>query len=266
MAVVAVVHRGRAARAALRQGLARRAAHAVACRSVEQVVSLFHRDVVDAVVVDVRAGPTESAFRLIGLYPGIPMFALSAFRPEDGPILMACRRAGMRGVLVEGVDGAASGEWIAARTASRRRRTALRDAPSLLRLTESLQVRVWEEALLRVGSRSRTADIAAAFGLTREHLSREFAAGGAPNLKRVIDLARICCAADLLSNPGYDIATVSRVLRYASGSHFAQATRRIAGVPGIQLRSVGGGRLGIAVLPQSEQPGRSRLAGAASRL
>jgi AraC-like DNA-binding protein len=100
-------------------------------------------------------------------------------------------------------------------------------------------VRIWEEVLLRVGTRSRTSDLADALGITREHLSREFAAGGAPNLKRVIDLSRICCAADLLANPGHDVATVSRVLRYASPSHLAQASRRVAGVTPSELARLG---------------------------
>jgi AraC-like DNA-binding protein len=93
--------------------------------------------------------------------------------------------------------------------------------------------------MLRVGTRTRTGDIARQFGLTREHLSREFAAGGAPNLKRVIDLARILCAGDLLANPGYDIPTVGRILRYASPSHFAASARRIAGASPRELPRLG---------------------------
>src|SRR5258705_8425862 len=130
MTVVAVVHPTPAARAALRQGLAHRGgrpARLIPCR-LEQVVPLLRREVVDAVVLDPRSASADPAFRLIGLFPGIPMFALSPFRPDDGGMLMAWRRAGIRGVLVEGVDDAAGGEWIAARTASRRRRHALRDA------------------------------------------------------------------------------------------------------------------------------------------
>jgi AraC-like DNA-binding protein len=225
----------------LRRGLARRRTglRLLAFHGIEQVEGLLRHEVVDAVVVDMRAERSGAVFPLIGLYPAIPVFALSAFHPEDGAIMMSCRRAGMRGILVEGVDGAAAGEWIAARTASRRRRQILRDAPRLLRLTEPIQVRVWEEVLQRVGSGSRTADLAAALNLSREHLSREFAAGGAPNLKRVIDLARVCCAADLLSNPGYDVTTVSQVLGFASPSHFAQASRRIAGGTPAELPRMG---------------------------
>jgi AraC-like DNA-binding protein len=43
----------------------------------------------------------------------------------------------------------------------------------------------------------------------------------------------------LLANPGYDITTVARVLRYASGSHFAQGSRRIAGVAPAELSQLG---------------------------
>ena len=56
---------------------------------------------------------------------------------------------------------------------------------------------------------------------SREHLSRQFAAGGAPNLKRVIDLTRVACAAQLLANPGYTIPIVVRLLHFASSSHLS---------------------------------------------
>ena len=39
--------------------------------------------------------------------------------------------------------------------------------------------------------------IAQSLDVTREHLSRSFAASGAPNLKRVIDLVRLIAAAEL---------------------------------------------------------------------
>src|SRR5205814_10349746 len=85
----------------------------------------------------------------------------------------------------------------------------------------------------------KTGQLAAVLRVTREHLSREFAAGGAPNLKRVIDLARAACAADLLGNPGYTVRAVVRILGYASPSHLAGVARRGAGATRQQLRSVG---------------------------
>ena len=109
----------------------------------------------------------------------------------------------------------------------------------MLRLTEPIQRRAWDEVLARVERRTTTADIARAVRRTREHLSREFGAGGAPNLKRVIDLARIAWAADLLANPGYTVGTVATLLRFASASHLAACSRRVAGVAPAGLSALG---------------------------
>jgi AraC-like DNA-binding protein len=235
--VVPVFHPRREARRAVKRGYPRGAGTVRLCRSVSAVERfLFHR-LVDAVVLDVKA--TADALALPARFPRIPMFALSAFRPDDGPLVAHCHAAGFAGVLVEGVDNAIAGEWIAARTAQAARRDALADAPRLLRLTDRLQLAAWDEVLRRVGLPTKTAHVAAALRVTREHLSREFAAGGAPNLKRVIDLARTACAADLLGNPGYTVRAVVRILGYASPSHLAGAARRVAGATPHQLRDVG---------------------------
>src|SRR3989441_143522 len=181
----------------------------------------------------------DNARAVLARFPRIPMFVLSAVRPDDGPLLAACDAAGFAGVLVEGVDNAVAGEWIAARTAQVARREALADAPKLLRLTDRLQLAAWDEVLRRVAFPTQTGHVAAALRVTREHLSREFAAGGAPNLKRVIDLARTACAADLLGNPGYTVRAVVHILGYASTSHLAGAARRVAGTTPQELRAVG---------------------------
>jgi len=237
-AVVPVFHPRREARRAVKQGYPRDAGSVRLCRDLGAVERLLYQRLVDAVVLDVKAAPGD-ALALPARFPRIPMFVLSAFRPDDGPLLGACHRAGFMGILVEGVDNAIAGEWIAARTAQRARREALADAPRLLRLTDRLQLAAWEEVLRRVAVPTRTGQLAAALRVTREHLSREFAAGGAPNLKRVIDLARTACAADLLGNPGYTVGAVVKILGYASPSHLAGAARRVAGATPQELRDVG---------------------------
>jgi AraC-like DNA-binding protein len=128
---------------------------------------------------------------------------------------------------------------VAARTAQVVRRQALADAPKLLRLTDRLQLSAWDEVQRRVDAPVQTAQIAQALRVTREHLSREFAVGGAPNLKRVIDLARAACAADLLGNRDYTVGAVARILGYASPSHLANAARRVAGATPVELRTLG---------------------------
>jgi AraC-like DNA-binding protein len=209
------------------------------CRTAGRLVEFLHDELVDAVVVDVRAEGTKQAAELIRAYPRIPFFALSVFRPDDGRLLARCRTDGFRGIIVRGVDDAVAAEMIASVSASRVRRSALASGPRLLRLTEPLQLRTWEEVLASAGGATRTSDIARTLKVTREYLSREFAAGGAPNLKRLIDLVRVAWAADLLGNPGYDVRTVSRILRYSSASHFAGSVRRVAGTSATELGKIG---------------------------
>ncbi len=239
MAVVPVLHRSAALRATIRRGLPRRGWRVERCSSPERLEWLFDRRLIDGVVVNVRDGSLLPALDLIPRYPRVPFFATGAFRPSDAGLVRRCRRTGVAGILVEGVDEDAAGEMIQARSASHRRREELSDAPRLLRLTEPIQRRAWDEVLARVERRTTTADIARAVRRTREHLSREFGAGGAPNLKRVIDLARIAWAADLLANPGYTVGSVSGLLHFASASHLAACSRRVAGVAPTGLSALG---------------------------
>jgi AraC-like DNA-binding protein len=251
MPIVPVAHPDPAARRWLRRGLARQA-RIRACRGTDEIRGLLQRSVADAVVVDVSGDGLEPALRLAADYPRVPVFGFSPFRPDDGAALDRCRR-GLAGVLVWGVDDAAAGELVARHTASRARERELADAPRLLRLTEPIQRRAWLEVLARVDAHPTTTDIARAVRRSREYLSREFAAGGAPNLKRVIDLARIACAADLLGNPGYASGTVAAILGFSSAGHFRAAARRITGAAPLEL-----GRLGPRGVLQRFLRGRTR--------
>lgn len=230
MPLIPVVHASTAVRAAIRRGFPHRSTRVRRCADLGRARLYLERELVDAVVIDVRATPPSDVTALVRAFPTIPVWAFSPFRPDDSALLAACLGGGLRGVMVEGVDEPIAGELIASRTASRMRLVALGDAPRALRLLEPIQQEAFREVFARVGSRPTTADIARALGRTREHLSREFAAGGAPNLKRLIDLAHVVCAADLLANPGYNVGTVARLLGFGSASHFAAATRRVAGV------------------------------------
>src|SRR3989442_6971409 len=109
------------------------------CRTLAAVERLLYQRLVDAVVLDVKTTPA-AALALPARFPRIPMFVLSALRSDDGPLLAACDAAGFAGVLVEGVDNAVAGEWIAARTAQMGRRAPPADAPKLLPLTHLLQL------------------------------------------------------------------------------------------------------------------------------
>lgn len=202
----------------------------VRCRTTAQLGQILVTRLVDAVVFSPTRTPLADLATLRSDFPQLPWIAFAPFRPDDGPLLLECHEGEVALVLVDGVDNAVAGDMVVRHSAGTARRRALADAPRLLRLAEPLQRQVWHYLLERVDRPIRTGAIARILGCSREHLSRQFGAGGAPNLKRVIDLTRVACAASLLRNPGYDAGTVARILRFATASHLSATARRIAGV------------------------------------
>lgn len=230
----------RSARTALRRAVPRGRARLLLCRSGAQLLRTMELGLTDAVVVDPRLpGAAELLESCRERFPGVPRFVYAAFRPDDAELLARCVAGSGAGLLVEGVDDPLLGELLLPRTSSAWRGEALSGAPRLLRLTEPLQQKAWSEVLRRTGGRLRATEVARALRVSREHLSRQFGAGGAPNLKRVIDLARTATAADLLRNPGYSVRSVARILGFSSASHLAGSARRVAGVAPRQLAELG---------------------------
>ncbi len=202
----------------------------VRCSTLAGLERALKSRLVDAVVFSPTRTPLTVLAPLRADFPRIPWVAYAPFRPDDGPLLVGCRAGQVALVLVDGVDNAVAGDLVVRHSAAAGRLKALSDAPRVLRLGEPLQRAVWQHLLERVDQPIRTTEIARRLRCSREHLSRQFGAGGAPNLKRVIDLTRIACAASLLGNPGYGTAAVARILRFATPSHLSATARRIAGV------------------------------------
>jgi AraC-like DNA-binding protein len=231
-AVLALLdHRG--ALASLRRGLARGRSPLVACRTAVALEAALTRRWVDAIVLGVRQAQQAGLPALRERFPAIPLVAYGVLRADDADVLVSWQRLGIAAVVVAGVDDAVVGELVARHTASAVRRRALREAPRLLRLTEPIQLLTWEILVEQPGLNLSTAVVAERLGISREHLSRQFGAGGAPNLKRVVDCLRIMAAAELATNPGYDRATVARLAGFTSPAHLHTASKRIAGL-GIQ--------------------------------
>lgn len=213
----------------------------VPCRTVAQLERGLAGQLVDAVIFS-PLGPGTSTAALAPLrerFPAIPWIACHPFRADDGAVLLDCEAGRAAAAVVLGVDDAVAGELVVRHSAAAERRRLLADAPRMLRLTDPLQRGVWQQLLDRVDEAVRTADLAERLDCSREHLSRQFGAGGAPNLKRVIDLTRVAWAAALLRNPGHDPAAVARILRFATPSHLSATARRIAGVPAGGLAALG---------------------------
>ena len=238
MAAVAALLESRTALTALRRTLPRGGPGLVSCRGLANLRRVLDSRLVDAVVLALTPALLPELAELRRRLPGVPVVAYAPFRPDDGELLLACRKHAVP-VAVEGVDDAVVGEMVVRASVTAERRRALADAPRILRLTEPLQRSAWSVLLGEVERPLRTSELARRLAVSREHLSRQFGAGGAPNLKRVIDLTRIACAAQLLANPGYSIPTVVRLLHFASSSHLSGTARRIANVPTSGLGGLG---------------------------
>jgi AraC-like DNA-binding protein len=211
----------------------------VACRSLDQVRQVVGRRLSDAIVISPRLASPSALAALAEEFPAVPIICYASFRPDDGELLHACASGLRVPIAVEGVDDAVIGQLVTRSCATAVRRRAMADAHRLLRLKTELQQEVWEMVLSAGHGPLRTEVLARKLKVSREHLSREFALEAAPNLKRVIDLARVATAAQLLQNPGISAATAARMLGFASSSHLGTAARRVAGVTTAGLGPLG---------------------------
>jgi len=218
-------------RVMLRAAFPKRRFRVVFTRSAADFQDAFRKELVDAAIVDIST-PHEETWTCGSLareFPSAPFFGLSALRAAEGPALAQCAELEFADVLVEGIDDECARDMVFQRAFSTRFADALRAPPEVLALSAPVQQKAWEYIVSHAGRRVHTVALAKRLGVTREHLSRTFAAEGAPNLKRVIDLVRLLAAAELAKNPGYDIRDVASVLDFASSSHLSSTAQRIVG-------------------------------------
>ncbi|MBX3133881.1 MAG: helix-turn-helix domain-containing protein [Gemmatimonadaceae bacterium] len=222
---------------ALRRALPRRRARVTFARASSDLLDTLRTALVDGVVVDLGQPNDETwaAAALAREFPSIPFFAYGGLRPAELPLLARATTLEFADCIAEGVEDDLARDLMAPATFTVRFATALRGAEGRLGLETPLQHEAWTYIVAQGGRTVRTDAIAAAVGLTREHLSRRFASDGAPNLKRVIDLVRLLAAAELAKNPGYDLPDVARVLGFASASHLSGSCQRLVGVKSTSL-------------------------------
>ena len=191
----------------------------------------FRTVLVDAAIIDLGA-PGEDTWKAASLaaeFPSAPFFAVLPFRPSDTPAAARAISLGFVDMIVDGIDDNAARDLVVPHAFTTRFRQALAEPPHVLGLTTPLQRKAWDVIIASAGRPVTTRELATAVSLSREHLSRNFARPGAPNLKRVIDLVRLIAAAELAKNPGHDIRDIARILGFASSSHLAVTAQRIFG-------------------------------------
>jgi AraC-like DNA-binding protein len=218
----------------------RRRKHLILTRTATAFEHAFRETLVDAAIVDVGSAPAadEESWRVARLaseFPSVPFFGLLPLRASDTAALAQCVACDFFDVLVEGVDDSVARELVSRESFTARFARALRDPPHALSLSSPLQQATWRNVVATAGRGVRTDLLANGLRVTREHLSRTFAADGGPNLKRVIDLVRLLAAAELAKNPGYDVRDVAKVLGFASASHLSTTSQRIVGTKSASL-------------------------------
>lgn len=252
MSAVAALLDSRSALVSLRRTLTPVPLSVIACHGAPRLRRVMETRLLDAIVLGQKALRSEQLLQLRGQFPALPIVVYGTFRPDDGGLLSRLDGpGGVSAVVVEGVDDALVGEMVRRAALSSARRRLLATAPRYLRLTEPIQQEAWSLLIGAAAFPLRTSDVAARLGTSREHLSRQFAAGGAPNLKRVIDMLRVVTATQLLANPGYTIADVARLLGFASTGHFGLTVSRIAGLTAADLRRTAPTRIFDAFLRHS---------------
>lgn len=254
-----VVHTARdRVRTMVRTAFPRRRGRLVFARTTVDVDDAFRAELVDAVLVDLGGAGSDvwATAELAREYPSAPFFGMLPLRASDAPALARCAELEFAGVAIDGIDDGVLRDLVAPRAFSARFARALRVPPEPLGLTNELQQRTWQCLVAQAGRPVRTEALAEAVGVTREHLSRSFAEGGAPNLKRVIDFVRVLAAAELSKNPGYDVRDVAAVLGFASSSHLSSTAQRVVGTRPTSLA-----RLRAVDLVERFAQGRSRSRG-----
>jgi AraC-like DNA-binding protein len=216
--------------ATLRKTLPRSHTRVRAGRTAEALGRTLDGEWVDCLVVGTRS---RRAVDLAGLrlrYPAVPVILFGPMRPDEGRTLLDLEADGVEAILVEGVDDPVVGDAVVDAGYLAKRRRALADLPTVLRLTEPVQVRAFDLLLSFAGRPPATEVLAKKLRVSREHLSRQFGAGGAPNLKRVIDLLRLLHGRDLLLNPGFPVPRVVDQLGFSTLSHWRSVVRRLLGL------------------------------------
>ncbi|HXC26248.1 MAG TPA: AraC family transcriptional regulator [Gemmatimonadaceae bacterium] len=218
------------ARTFARTAFPRRKAKTVVVKSVEEFDHAIRRELIDAAIVDLGA-PTDDSWVIAGRaqdFPSTAFFGLVPARAGDTPTIAKCAQLEFADVLAEHIDEEVARELVGPYTYTTRFARALHEPPPSIGLVTETQRKTWEAIIQHGGRPVTTRELASTIGVTREHLSRNFAQGRGANLKRVIDLVRLISAAELSKNPGYDVRDVAAVLGFASSSHLAVTTQRIA--------------------------------------
>jgi len=248
MAAVAALLERRPAILALRKALPRADWPLFTARSPSHLATLIQHHCFDAIIIghDAARGPVLDALRRD--FPAIPLVLYVPARSDDADLLRRMHRERVAALAIEGMDEPVLPRFLARHGLTGRRLADLMPLAEQLDLTDELQREVWRLIIIDAPYRLETQWLADQFELRRETLSRRFAAGGAPSLKRAIDAARLAAVAQLLGNPGYRVEDAARLLGFSSISLLQQTARRTLGVSAREVATLEVGKIAEALV------------------
>jgi AraC-like DNA-binding protein len=237
--VTAVLLERRSALQAFRRALPRSTPHLVVARSAAHLETVLRRTAVDAVVISADSARGAVLDMLRRDFAAVPVLLYLPMRSDDAELLRHAHRERVSAIAVEGLDEPMLPRLLRDCSLTARRVTELLPLGPALDLIDSLQQRAWQLIVTDAPAGISTTALARQLGVGRETLSRRFAAGSAPSLKRAIDAVRLIAAAQLLGNAAYRVVDVARLLHFSSASSlqltarrtFAVAVRAVAALP-----------------------------------
>jgi AraC-like DNA-binding protein len=230
MAGVATLLERRQSVVALRRALPRAGWPLFVGRSPAHLATLLHRHCLEAIIIGHEVARSSVLDALRRDYPGMPLILYLPVRSDDADLLRRAHRERVAAVAVEGLDEPILPRLLVRHSLTARRLADLLPLAGRLDLTDDLQRRAWALIIALAPRGLDTVSLARRLDVRRETLSRRFAAGAAPSLKRAIDAVRLVAAAQLLGNPGYNVADAARLLGFSSVSLLQQTARRTFGV------------------------------------
>lgn len=242
MATIAALLDRRPALAALRRALPRSTARLLTARTPVQLERLLHRTLIDAIVIGAESARGAVLEALRRDYPGIPLHLMMPLRSDDADVLLRAHRQRVSALLIESLDEPVLGALVRRHSVEARRRAELLPLAEALQLTAPVQRGAWQLVVTEAPLGLDTESLARRMGIARETLSRQFASGGAPTIKRAIDAVRLVAAAQLLGNPAYRVQDASRLLGFSSASLLQRTARRTLGVAAREVAGIDAAR------------------------
>ncbi len=246
--VVAALLERRPAVLAARRAFPASAARLLTARSPTHLAAILSRNVLEAIILGAESVRSPVLASLRREFPGVPVVVYAPLRSDDADLLLHARRERVAALAVEGLDEPVLPRIVRRVGLTARRRDELIPLAGRLRLTDPLQLAAWDEVVAAAPLGLTTAALARRLKVRRETLSRGFAAGGAPSLKRAIDAVRLVAAGQLLGNPGYLVADVARLLGFSSASLLQRTARRTFGVSARGVAALDSSRLAAALV------------------